>query len=69
MSEKKERGAPIGFIRKTEAARVMGVSVRAIDGWMAAGLIAYYKFGGSVFFKSDELLASIEKGKVNRVNP
>jgi excisionase family DNA binding protein len=57
-------GAPVGFVRKEQAAKIMGCSVRTIDHWMAQKLIPYYKFGHRVFLKESDLLAAVEKCKV-----
>src|SRR5262245_39483224 len=43
------------LVRRPEAARLLSVSQRKFDEWVAAGLIARWKFGGSVFFTVDEL--------------
>lgn len=63
------KSAPIGYIKKEQAAKVLGATVRSIDNWMKMKMIPYYKFGRSVFFKESDLLETIEKRKVENYIP
>lgn len=56
--------APMGYIKKHEAAKIMGCAPRTIDNWMKSGQIPYYKFGRAVLLKESELMEAIEKSKV-----
>jgi len=58
------RSAPIGFIDKETAAKVLGVARRTIDNLMKCNLIPYYKFRRSVFFKQTELLEAVDASRV-----
>jgi excisionase family DNA binding protein len=60
------RQAPTGYIRKQQAATVLGMTVRSVDNYMKTGLIDFYKFGRSVYFKESELLEAVEARKVAR---
>ncbi len=62
--ETNTRTAPKGFIKKHEAAQILGCTTRSVDNWMKQELIPYYKFGRAVYFKEQDLLDSIEKCKV-----
>lgn len=55
---------PVGFITKDEATLVLGCTRRTVDNLMARGLIPFYKFGRSVFFKRDEILATLDQYRV-----
>ena len=59
-----KRGAPMGYINKHEAAKIMGCTLRTIDNWMKNKLIPYYKFGRAVFLKESDLMEAIEKHRV-----
>jgi len=49
------------FVRKREMARILGVSVRTLDNWMAARIIPYQKIGKVVSFNPDSVRAAIER--------
>lgn len=55
---------PDGYITKPEAAALLGCKMRTVDNWMKRGLIPYYKMSRSVFYKREEVLASIARFKV-----
>lgn len=48
-----------------EAARVLGCAKRTVRNYMAAKLIPYYKFGRRLYFKPEELIAAVQKCRVN----
>jgi excisionase family DNA binding protein len=53
---------PEGFIHRKEAAQRLGVGLRTLDSWTAAGRIPYYKIGGkSVLFKWSEVEAHLRE--------
>lgn len=60
------RNAPKGYIRKPQAAEVLGMTIRSVDNYMKSGLIDFYKFGRAVYFKESDLLAAVESRKVAR---
>ena len=62
----KHRVAPVGYITKPNAAKLMGCTSRSIDNWMKAGIIDYYKFRRAVYFKESDLLEAVEARKVAR---
>jgi excisionase family DNA binding protein len=53
---------PECFIHRKEAAQRLGVGLRTLDSWTAAGRIPYYKIGGkSVLFKWSEVEAHLRE--------
>jgi excisionase family DNA binding protein len=60
------KNAPMGYIQKAAAAKLMGCTIRSIDNWMKAGLIDFYKFGRAVYFKESDLMQAVESRKVAR---
>lgn len=60
------KNAPMGYIKKPDAAKLMGCTIRSIDNWMKAGLVDFYKFGRAVYFKESDLMEAIEARKVAR---
>ena len=55
---------PVGFIIKSEAALLLGCTVRTVDNLIKRGTITHYKMGRSVFFKRDDILSAIENYRV-----
>lgn len=47
--------APIGYLRKPQAADRLAVTLRTLDNWMKRGIIKSHKVGRSVYFKESEL--------------
>lgn len=61
-----------GCYRKSQLAKMLGVSTRTIDRWMAMGLIPYSKLGATVCFEAsiiDQVLTAKRIGKVDLVQP
>ena len=50
------------YLRPSEAAIYLSVSLSTIYNKKRAGLIKFYKFGGSTLLKVSELDAAVEKG-------
>ena len=63
VAQEKTGGAPViaaePFIKKPEVAKRTQKTIRTIDGWMASGLIPYYRVGRSVLFKWSEVEAHL----------
>jgi excisionase family DNA binding protein len=51
-----------GYLRPEEAAQYLSVSLSTIYNKKRAGLLKFYKFGGSTLLKVSELDAAVEKG-------
>jgi len=64
QSPKRMRGTPLGFINKTEAAHLLGCTIRSVDNFMKTKRIPYYKFARPVYFKAAEILKAVEASKV-----
>ena len=49
----------IGFVRKSEIAQIMGVSIRTIESWMARRVIPYHKINTIVSFDPEAVKRAI----------
>ena len=49
----------IGFVRKSEIAQIMGVSIRTIESWMARRIIPYHKINTIVSFDPEAVKRAI----------
>jgi excisionase family DNA binding protein len=61
---KTERKYPPGFVCAEGAAEFLGVSLRTIRKWTYEGIIPHYVLGHFVFYKTEELLQTLEKNRV-----
>lgn len=48
-----------GFVRKSEIAEIMGVSVRTIESWMSKRIIPYHKIDTIVSFDPEAVKEAI----------
>ena len=55
---------PKGYLNKSEAAKILGVTKRTVDNWMLKRFLPFYRFGRSIAFKDVDLLAAIESCRV-----
>ena len=53
-------------LKKAETARRLQISTRALDDWMRAGRVPFYKIGKTVRFRWADVLRHLERN--NRVN-
>lgn len=51
--------APL-FLDKEEVAKLFSVTVRTIDQWRGKGLLPYYKIGGLVRFRLNDVQAHLD---------
>jgi excisionase family DNA binding protein len=49
-----------GHVRKQEMAKIMGVSIRTIETWMARRIIPYHKIGKVVTFNPEQVKQAID---------
>lgn len=49
------------LLTKSEVADRCQKTTRTVENWMDQGLLPYYKVGGSVLFKWDDVLAHLDR--------
>ncbi len=59
---------PRVLFRKDETARWMNVSVRTLEGWMAAKRIPYIRAGGTVLFNLQHVAKALERFTIQTIS-
>ena len=55
-----------GYLTKDDVAKMLGVTRRALEGWMAKGIVPYFKLGKLVRFHEPDIHAHLRKFRVER---
>lgn len=55
------------LIRLSEVARMLKVSKVTIHTWKRKGLIPFYRISNKIYFKKDEVIASLNKAKIRNL--
>ncbi|MEI8122118.1 MAG: helix-turn-helix domain-containing protein [bacterium] len=62
MTAKVESGSPVGYLRREDAARFLGISVRTLAEWQADKLVPYAKMSHRVcLFKVSDLEKTVDR--------
>ncbi|MBL7854846.1 MAG: helix-turn-helix domain-containing protein [Cyclobacteriaceae bacterium] len=54
------------LLKRTEVAKLFGVSLVTVHAWMYTGKIPFHRIGNRVFFKKGELFDSMSKVKIRK---
>lgn len=54
------------LLKRSDLAKMFGVSLVTIHAWMNAGNLPFHRIGGRVFFKRDEVMESLKKIKLRK---